>query len=80
MMFIKKKDDRHSLAKIIFITSAVVLGVLAVLAVLCKLRQKYFICNCEEDCCIDEDNINDFVEIECEDDDPSDDLTLADNV
>lgn len=81
MMFIKRKADNHSLAKIIFITTAVVLGVLALLAVLYKLRQKYCAseCCCCDDDCIDDDDCSDFVEIECEDADPED-PTLGEGV
>lgn len=79
MMYFKKKEH-HSLAKIILITSAVVLGLLALFAVLYKLRQKCCVGCCEKDADAEEEQNQDFVEIECEDDDPSDDLSLADNV
>lgn len=82
MMFIKKKPETPSIMKIVFITSAIVLGVLAVVAVLCKLRQKYCLyaddC-CEFDDCFDDDDCDDFVEIECEDVDPED-PTLAEGI
>ena len=70
MMFIRKRNDSPSFAKIVFAAAAAVLGVLALAAVAYKLIQKYrdgaFWSCCEDD--YYDDECDDFVEIECEDD------------
>lgn len=50
MYLFEKKPEKVSVAKIVLITTSIVLGVLAVLAVIYKLGKKYCpICGCDED-------------------------------